>query len=157
MGTATSSDDEWIELYNAGNSAVDMTGWTLTAADGTPNIGLSGAISAGGYYLLERTSEDTVSPESDQIYTGALGNTVEILELRDSTGNVMDRLDSWYAGVNPSGNPEGRATMERIDPLSPGTDASNWATNDGITRNGWDAGGVPINGTPKARNSASQQ
>jgi uncharacterized repeat protein (TIGR01451 family) len=44
--------------------------------------------------------------------------------------------------------------MERIDPAAPDTDA-NWASNNGIIRNGRDANGNPINGTPKARNSAS--
>ncbi len=43
-------------------------------------------------------------------------------------------------------------TMERIDPLTADTDA-NWASNDGITRNGLDANGNPLNGTPKQQNS----
>jgi hypothetical protein len=46
--------------------------------------------------------------------------------------------------------------MERISPLGAGDDSVNWATNDGITRNGLDAVGNPVNGTPKARNSAYQ-
>lgn len=44
--------------------------------------------------------------------------------------------------------------MERIDPAAPDTDA-NWASNNGVVRNGRDANGNPINGTPKAHNSAS--
>ena len=44
-------------------------------------------------------------------------------------------------------------SMERVDPLAPDTDG-NWASNDGVIRNGRDANGNPINGTPKARNSA---
>ncbi len=43
--------------------------------------------------------------------------------------------------------------MERIDPFSPDTD-SNWASNNGITRNGLDANSNPLNGTPKQQNSA---
>jgi hypothetical protein len=38
MGTTTSSNDEWIELYNNTDGAIDLTGWTLNAADGTPSI-----------------------------------------------------------------------------------------------------------------------
>src|SRR5258707_13887588 len=55
MGTLASANDEWIELVNNTSSAINLTGWTLTAADGTPSIVLSGGIPAGGYFLLERT------------------------------------------------------------------------------------------------------
>ena len=44
------------------------------------------------------------------------------------------------------------ASMERLDPTAPDDDA-NWGTNDGVTRNGLDAEGNPINGTPGAANS----
>jgi len=43
--------------------------------------------------------------------------------------------------------------MERLHPLLDGSHASSWGTNNGVTRNGLDAGSNPINGTPKARNS----
>ncbi|MGQ9602400.1 MAG: PKD domain-containing protein, partial [Candidatus Bipolaricaulia bacterium] len=46
--------------------------------------------------------------------------------------------------------------MERIDPFAPDSDA-NWCTNDGVHRNGLDAAGNPINGTPKARNSCTNR
>ena len=48
---------EWIELYNNTGSAVDLTGWTLKATDGTPDIALQGTIPAHGYFLLERQDE----------------------------------------------------------------------------------------------------
>jgi uncharacterized repeat protein (TIGR01451 family) len=43
-------------------------------------------------------------------------------------------------------------TMERIRAALPDTDA-NWASNDMVTRNGLDANGQPLNGTPKNLNS----
>ena len=36
-GTATSSYDEWLELYNNTANPIDLSGWTLSAADGTPS------------------------------------------------------------------------------------------------------------------------
>ena len=36
------SSDEWLELRNTTARTIDLTGWTLTAADGTPTIALSG-------------------------------------------------------------------------------------------------------------------
>ena len=41
--------------------------------------------------------------------------------------------------------------MELVDPLS---DVAEWASNDGRIRNGTDANGDPLNGTPGGENSA---
>ena len=68
MGTLTSANDEWIELFNDTGGDVNLAGWTLAATDGTPSIALSGTIPAGGYFLLERTDDSTVpSVAADQI------------------------------------------------------------------------------------------
>ncbi|HZY42372.1 MAG TPA: phospholipase D-like domain-containing protein, partial [Anaerolineae bacterium] len=45
------------------------------------------------------------------------------------------------------------ASMERIDSAAPDIDL-NWISNDGVTRNGLDANGDSINGTPRQPNSA---
>jgi hypothetical protein len=102
MGTTTSSTDEWIELYNNTSSPSDLTGWTLSAADGTPSIPLSGSIPAAGYFLLERT-DDTTVPDlpADQTYSGGLGNGGEDVILQDAGSNLIDRVDcssGWFAG-----------------------------------------------------------
>jgi len=154
MGTTYSYSDEWIELYNNSSSPIDLTTWTLKAVDTSPNISLVGTIPAKGYFLLERTDDETIRDlEADQIYTGVLENTGEDLELRDASDNLIDSVPcetngGWFAGENI-----GAYTMERIDPGSTGTTKNNWHTNNGITRNGTDVGGNPINGTPNAENS----
>src|SRR5215216_1508176 len=80
-GTQADGNDEWIELYNPGNTDIPLTGWTLRAVDGTPNIALSGTIVANSYYLLERTDNTTVNDVSaDFIYNGAMSNTGETFE-----------------------------------------------------------------------------
>jgi len=163
MGTAASSADEWIELYNTTDQPIDLTGWTLeSTTDGTPSFTFDAAhcrnlvIPAQGFFLLERTDDNTVSDiPADCIYTGSLVNSGESLALKDPTGTVIDTANgdggAWPAGTTGSGSPP-YASMERIDPLAPDTDA-NWATNNGVDRNGLDANGNPINGTPKALNS----
>jgi len=158
MGTSDTSD-EWIELASNADREVNLDGWTLVAADGTPAIHLTGTITARGYYLLERGDDDTVSDiAADQIYKGALSNDPagEVLTLRDSRGDRIDTANDENGGSWPAGDNATKRTMERVDPLAADTDA-NWCDNDpSIARNGEDVNGVPINGTPKAQNSCYQ-
>jgi hypothetical protein len=90
MGTTESVHDEWIELYNPTGQAIDVTGWTLRASDGSPDISLSGSVPARGYvFLLDRADDDTVRGiAADQIYSGALQDTGQMLELRDAAGGL---------------------------------------------------------------------
>ncbi|MCX6759009.1 MAG: lamin tail domain-containing protein [Candidatus Nealsonbacteria bacterium] len=140
MGTNISANDEWIELYNNTESPINLDNWQLVSQDGTPKINLSGTIPANGFYLLERTDDTTVpNVPADQIYTGALGNSGETLELYDNFGNLIDRVDDssgWSAGDNST-----KQIMERKNPQFEGSDPNNWQTSQ-------NAGG-----TPKAKNS----
>ncbi len=154
MGTAADYNDEWIELYNTTNQALNLNGWRLRAGSGTPNIVLTGAIPAGGYYLLERTDDTTLSDiPADQIYTGALNNTGDTLTLTDALSQVIDTANgnggAWAGGTNTP-----KATMERVEPTAADSD-SNWSTNTGLIYNGLDANGQPLTGTPGCRNSVA--
>jgi hypothetical protein len=158
MGTASDDSDEWIELYNASSTAVSLSNWTLSASDGTPDITLSGTIAANDYFILERTASTTVSDVSeDQIYSGDLGNTRELLTLANSSNLVMDQAGSstvdWFFGDNSSA--ANRATMERKDPISSGIDSDNWATNDETLVNGQDADLTNLKATPGSLNSVN--
>jgi hypothetical protein len=154
-GTVASADDEWIELYNTSDTAINLTGWTLAATDGTPNIVIEGTIPAKAYFLLERSNDDTIKDISaDQIYSGALGNTGESLELRNSVGELVDSANIDGGGW-PAGNSTERKSMERINPLLSDND-DNWATNNGVIINGIDEADNPILGTPKNQNSSYQ-
>jgi len=144
MGTATSSYDEWIELYNKASQSIDLTNWLLEAEDGTPSIVLTASISANGYYLLERTDDTTISNiNADQIYTGDLHNSGENLFLKDNNGNIIDQVDcadGWFAGDNDE-----KRTMEKSE--------NGWQTYSGSGSGALDADNNPILGTPKAKNS----
>jgi hypothetical protein len=154
-GTAASANHEWIELYNPGTSDINLAGWTLQATDGTPNITLSGAIAAGGYYLLERNEAAISDILANLNYAGALSNTGETLQLRDNTNAVIDTANQT-GGAWPAGNATGFYSMERIDVLADSPTA--WASNNGVVRNGLDSSvptPIPINGTPKQQNSVT--
>ncbi len=149
--TSSLTDDEWIELYNPRSTSINITGWTLRAADGTPNITLNGTIPSGGYFLLERDNDNTVSDIlADQVYTGDLSNSGEALTLRDGANNVIDTANGNGGGW-PRGSSSTYGTMERS-----GTSAENdgtWLTNTGIKKNGKNANNGDILGTPKSSNS----
>ena len=139
MGTEASSSDEWIELYNPTDKEIDLTGWKLEGP-GKKGIELKGSISANGYFLLERTDDNTVPGiKADQIYTGSLSNSGEKLRLIDEKEKEIDVVDcskGWFAG-----NKESRQTMERINPFLSGNDENNWADSKNP------------GGTPRAKNS----
>ncbi len=147
-GTAASSSDEWIELWNPGSTPVDLSGWTLTDG-GDIHIALSGTIEPGGYFLLERTRDGTISDiAADQIYTGSLSNGGEILRLSDPSGNLIDTANN-NGGPWPAGS--SAPVPLSMEHISDGAESdSSWCSNDGLHRNGADAYGNPINGTPRS-------
>jgi hypothetical protein len=165
-GTAASANDEWIELYNPTDSEVDLAGWTLLVGE-SPDLATIAiylgevegktveartlTLDPGGYLLLERTDDSTISDiAADVIYTGALSNTGVMLHLVDPSGLVVDRVDlaAWgWPGGGTGDADVPHATMER-------TPALTWKGNDGRVVNGLDADGNPLNGTPGQSNSA---
>ncbi len=103
MGTSVSSSNEWIELYNDGDAAVNLARFTLFAEGAKKlSIPLSGTIAPKSFFLLERTNDDTVPGIlADQIYTGALDNGGEVLVLKDAYGTELQKINAgagWLAG-----------------------------------------------------------
>jgi len=132
MGTTVNTNDEWIELFNDGTDAIDLADWTLEW--GTKVVTFDDAINttlvAGGYYILERTNDDTLpSIIADNIYAGALGNSGEVLALKNAGTSVwqVDASEGWPAGDNST-----KSTMQ--------WDGSGWITAQPTPRAG---AGVP--------------
>ncbi len=160
-GTASSTSDEWIEIHNPKDVPVDVTGWLITFGDTAIDLGKAAntVIEAGAYFLLERTDDETVSDiTADLIYTGSLRNDTCTISLLDHNGAVIDTanatLESGWAAGSTGKSDVPFATMERIDLAGPDT-VDNWASNSGLITCGHDASGEAINGTPRAKNSAT--
>lgn len=157
-GTAASPADEWIELYNNTGATISLEGWHLVDDDNL-SLSLSGIISPHGYYLIERADDNTVSDIPADWFgsfgSGGLSNSGEVLTLTDNLDNVIDTANADGGGWPEGSGSPNYYSMERKDPTAPDI-AANWCTNDGVTQNGLDAGGNPINGTPKAPNSCYQ-
>jgi len=125
MGSTESANHEWIELTNTGNGPVSVEGWRITAADGSPDITLTGTIPGLESAVLERTSDDSASGIAFLIYTGSLSNNGENLTLQDDVNTTIDSIssiDGWIGGDNAT-----KETLQLIDsawvtaPATPGT------------------------------------
>ncbi|MFC1656088.1 lamin tail domain-containing protein [Patescibacteria group bacterium] len=151
MGSADSTTDEWIELYNTTDGDIDLTNWTIDDDNGDAIYTIaSGTIPGNGYFLIEDVQEAT-SVNADAIINISLGNTGDSLVLKDETAQTIDTVNStggaWFAGDNAS-----KLTMERLDPSANGDDSANWSNN--ISGNGSTGrSGSAINGTPGSQNS----
>ncbi len=153
-GTAASSSDEWLELYNPNAFPIDISNWRIVIVDGSPaqiTIPSGTILGADSYFLLERAQSATDIP-ADYVYGGTnLSNnpTGEILQLRDSNNVLVDTANS-NGGAWPAGSSTTFGSMERRAGMLDSDVA--WITNTGVVRNGLAANGTPINGTPKNLN-----
>ena len=90
-------DREFVELYNSGPAAVDISNWTVRNSDTVAPPGDNNAdhtipagtsLAAGDYYVIGMTGVLNV----DQVVTGTLENDNEGMELLDASGVVQDTL-----------------------------------------------------------------
>lgn len=97
----TNASDEFVELFNASDSPVDLGGWRLsrrsssaTAAAQNLVASLSGTIAAKGYFLIAHPNS-TTSAHADRVYSAsssgiAADNTVILYS--DNGQTVVDKL-----------------------------------------------------------------
>lgn len=129
MGGVVSSTDEWIELRNTEATPIDLSGWTIAADDGSPSMALSGTIAANGYFLIERTDDESVPGVSADLivpFGNGLSNAGEILRLRDASGAVVDTVDGSGDWGGIGGDNTTKDTAQRT--------ASGWTTAPGTPR-----------------------
>lgn len=160
-GTGASSSAEWFELYNNTGYSIPLSGWTLYATDLSPYIPLSGTIAPNAYFLIER-SESATSVSSDlTVDFGTVDNNGESIRLARKGSGATTTIDTVATCSGGStnwcyGSDSSYTSLERYDPLASGGSSSNFASHLGAyIRNGSDSLGSALNGTPKAKNSAS--
>jgi predicted extracellular nuclease len=132
VGVPGNNNYEFIELYNAGTQAADLTGWSLwyrLNANQEEKLvhawGSSAHVPGHGHYLLARAGQN-VGLTGDATYDVALFERKGGLTLRDAAGETVDQLgwgeapDGFFAG-SPSPAPEPGRTLERL----PGGDQGN--------------------------------
>lgn len=118
----TDAGNEWVELYNDGNSAVNLSGWLLVNSAGGSYLIPDGVIADKGYWnhtfsggWLRNTNENITLYDSNDAFA-------------DSTMTVNDEQDS-------------SKTWQRIP-----DGGSNWSFAEGTqgaTNGGGSGGGIP--------------
>ena len=89
---------DWIELYNDGKKAVDLSGWGLSDKPGKPMkwVFPDGAkISGGGYVLVYCTGDSTLSPGKNKTFYAdfKISASGETLVLSGADAQEADRLE----------------------------------------------------------------
>ena len=120
--------DDYLELFNRGTTAVDLSGWTfsgitLTLATGT-------TINPGGFLVVAKDAvqfQATYGFAPAAVYGGNLSNSGETVALKDNTAATIDTVsfldvDPWPVKADGTG-----PSLELIDATLDNNDFLNWA------------------------------
>jgi hypothetical protein len=124
-------DLEFIELFNSGEDAVDLSGWKFTK--GIQFAFASGTrIEGKGFLVLcrnERRFKQYYPAPIAGTFDSRLSNHSKRLELSDARGRVVDTVKYQDIVPWPLG-PDGLSgSLERICPESGGDNPANWASS----------------------------
>lgn len=157
MADAVGDDtgQEWIELYNKGNTAVDISGWELRdcGSQAWPIAFGSLVIQPGKYLVLGYSSSPSMNGGApvDVAYGTAfyLPNTLGSVLLFDGSGPQAQLVDQTrYSRFDPWTTFKVGKSLERVSATADGTLPESWETG---TKEYGTAGNL---GTPGAKNSA---
>lgn len=158
-GSSLSTVDEWLELTNLTDDAIDLTGWAITgAATSNGSLAIEDGASIGPHSTFLVSNYDAANAKSSlsrapDLVTASvsLSNSALALGLVDADGAIRDVAGSGGAplagrtggGDEPPG--AGPASMVRLASVADGTLAESWTAAE--ESDGFDDGSIEI-GTP---------
>ncbi len=81
---------DWIELYNPGSGAADLSGWTLSDSGTDFSFPQGFSVAAGSCAVIFASKQESAGGE---LHTGyALSKNGETLTLRDAAGNAVQEI-----------------------------------------------------------------
>ena len=134
------NSEEWIELFNRGTAAVDLTGWSF--GDGIRFDFPDGTMLAPGAYLVVSNDAATLSAKHPGVavlgdFKGVLGNRSDEILLEDAAGNPADVVAYFDGGAWPE-DADGRgSSLELIDVRADNSLPGSWAASDESTKSEW--------------------
>lgn len=133
---------EFVEIYNLSNKFFNLNGWKLGDNSTFGTIG-NGWLLPNEHIVLCPTANITDFPNGIGVTSfPSLNNTSDDIIIKDNNGVQLDKVSytiDWYQDALKK---DGGWTIERINPLAPCSQASNWRASIN-----------PIGGTPGAQNS----
>ncbi len=137
---ADESPEEWIELFNRGTQAVDLTGWKIKGdidyafAPGT-------VLSAGRYLVVARDCAEllTLFPSITAVgdFEGRLSNAGGKIKLVDANGNIADEM-VYYDDLPWPPDADGyNASLELRNPEADNSSPQSWCASDETAKSQW--------------------
>jgi hypothetical protein len=123
---------EWVELFNPGNTEIDLYGWEISDSDTSKKSVITehGTIVPPlGYAVISESPIINIYPVGEGIFLTVeefprLNNDADAVILYNPTGTINNRVDyqhDWGGGDGYS--------LERINPRIASQDNSNWTTS----------------------------
>lgn len=139
-----SGEKEWIELYNASTSTVDLTGWTLH--DGVGQIAApTSSLAVGGYFVVELSSSK-------------LNNSGDQITLKNSIGEIIDQIG--YGDFNDGNKTDNAPVVAKGNTLArigtsqnTGNDKNDFTETTTPTLGGANAITAPVSPAPSGSGS----
>jgi hypothetical protein len=147
---SSTDDEEFLELYNADDHPVDVSGWRVLEFGSPGCLVPDATILAPGAYLVCAKNPDALAAATG--YVGALGwgagdslsNGGEPVAVVDTNGTIVDRLEYDDSAPWPDGpeGPDGNGpSVELLNPAMDNAQGTAWRVS------------AAANGTPGAANS----
>ena len=126
--SGNTSLEEFIELHNPGDAAIDLSGWSLSDAISF-TFPAGSQIPAGGYLVIGEHPPTLLSLFQVQAlgpWSGKLSSGGERIDLRNASGTLIDRV-SYSAGFPwPTAADGGGSSAELIHPALDNDLAGSW-------------------------------
>jgi len=134
--------EEWVELYNKGDVAVDLDGWSF---DGGIDFDFpTGTVIAAGDYLVvakDATALIGIHPGIAGRIVGnfesQLGNSGDYFRLEDAVENPVDEVRYFDGGSWPEVADGGGSSLELRDPEADNTNPQAWAASVETGKSRW--------------------
>lgn len=133
----TTSNEEWIELFNRAATDVDLTGWRLDA--GIDFRFPTGTVIRAGSYLVvanDAASLKTKWPEVADLIVGDFSGNLsagEEISLKDPAGNPVNAVRVHKGGWSDGGG----SSLELVDPRADNGPSEAWTDSDESNRAAW--------------------
>jgi hypothetical protein len=144
---------EWLELYNATGSDIDLNGWTLKD-DGSDSHTFTTSIivPAGSYFVMGRGADSTVNggvnldhSYGDGVFT--MANNVDEIVLLSPSSVEIDRIIYGASNDFPDGGPGFSISLDPNQLAGDNNLAANWCLSTSVF-------GAGDSGTPGVENNA---